>query len=44
MVKQTRELLHDEIAADTKKLESLQAFEEAMSEELLRKVHHKDAT
>lgn len=34
LVKQTRELLHDDIAADTKKLESLEAFEEAMSEEL----------
>lgn len=34
LVNQTRELLHDDIAADTKKLESLEAFEEALSEEL----------
>ena len=34
LIKQTRELLHDDIAADTKKLESLEAFEEAMNDEL----------
>lgn len=33
LVKQTRELLHDDIAADTKKLESLEAFEESLSDE-----------
>ncbi len=34
LVKQSRELLHDDIAIDTKKLESLEAFEETMSDEL----------
>jgi hypothetical protein len=33
LVKQTRDLLHDDIAADTKKLESLEAFEAAMNVE-----------
>ncbi len=33
LVKQTHELLHDDIAADTKKLESLEAFEAALSDE-----------
>ncbi len=32
LVKQTRELLHDDIEADTKKLESLEAFETALSD------------